>query len=156
MTALGSFMPGCPRGVRRPALEFEAQGPYYAETGMSYIAMPMTLTRRLYRYFALALATAHLVVFAAAPVVEGRLARLDVGIGVAVGDATPERSVPAHDPSTCIACQIISSIAALPQPATILLPTDDAGPRDRLPVDGARQVFQRQGFLSRAPPTLPA
>jgi len=118
--------------------------------------MPMTLTRRLYRYFALALATAHLVVFAAAPVIEGRLVNAEVGIGVAADDATPERRVPAHDPSTCITCQIISSVAAVPQPATILLPTDDDGPRDRFPVHGARQVFERQGFLSRAPPTLPA
>jgi hypothetical protein len=122
---------------------------------MSYIAMPMTLSRRLFRYFALALATAHLVVFAGAPLLEGSVARTQTGVGVAAGE-TSDRGIPAHDPGTCIACQIISSVAAVPQPATILLPADEARPHDRLPIHGARQVFQQQGFHSRAPPTLPS
>jgi hypothetical protein len=123
---------------------------------MNYIAMPMTFTRRLFRHFALALATAHLVVFAGAPALEISFAVAHAGIGVVADAGTPDRGIPTHDPATCIACQIISSVAVLPPPATILIPTDDARARDRFPVHGVRQVFQPQGFLSRAPPTLPA
>lgn len=116
----------------------------------------MTLPSHLFRRFALALATAQLVAFAAAPVVEGTVAVAQMGVGLSVDGGTSDRSVPTHDPSTCVACQLLSSVAALPQPATILVPDGDASGRERLLVDVPRQVFARQGFLSRAPPTLPA
>jgi hypothetical protein len=118
--------------------------------------MLMTPTRRLFRHFALVIATVHLVVFAVAPVLEASITVGQSGIGVVATGDTPDRSIPTHDPSTCIACQIISSVTAVPQPATIFLPTDDASTPDRFPVHGTRQVFAAQGFLSRAPPTLPA
>jgi hypothetical protein len=133
-----------------------AGGPYYAEIGSSYIEMPMTLTRRLFRRFALALATVQLVAFAAAPVLDGMTVAAQVGSGLAVDGPGPDQDFPAHDPGTCIACQLISSVAALPQPASILVPADDAGRREHLPADVPREVFPRQGFLSRAPPAVPA
>ena len=119
--------------------------------------MPMTLTRRLFKRFALALATAQIVAFAVAPVLEGTLAVAQVGSGFVVDrDTTPGKSVPTHDPSTCVACQLISAVAALPQPATLFVASDAASRREQPPVDLPRQLFPRQGFLSRAPPTLPA
>jgi hypothetical protein len=117
--------------------------------------MPMTLTRRLFRRFALALATIQLVAFAVAPVLEGRAVAAQGAVELALDQAGSDRTFPTHDPGTCVACQLLSSIAALPQAATILVRADEGSGRDHRPVDVPRQSFPRQGFHSRAPPAPP-
>ena len=118
--------------------------------------MRMTLTRRLCRYFVLALATARIVAFEGAPALEGARAIAHPDAGLTVDGNAPDRSAPFHDPSTCVICQLINSVAAPPRLPTILLPTDQASGRECVAIDVPRQHVRREGVLSRAPPTHPA
>ena len=118
--------------------------------------MPMTVARRLFRYLALALATAQIVAFAGAPVLEGTLAAAHTRNAVTTDSDAPHGGIPAHDPSTCAVCQLISSVAPPPQPPTIVIPQDDASGRVVVAVDQPGEHFRRTGVLSRAPPALPA
>jgi hypothetical protein len=117
--------------------------------------MRMTLSKRFFRHFALALATAQLVALTGAPVLEGAMAVAQVGAAHAVDGKTPEQGVPFHDPSTCVVCQLISSVAPPPQPATILAPADEASGREVHAVAFPRQDPRREGVRSRAPPAIP-
>lgn len=118
--------------------------------------MPMTVTRRFFRYFALALAAIQLAAFAGAPVLEGTIEVAGTRNVVTADSNGPDRSVPAHDSSTCAVCQLISSVAPPPQPGTIPAPRDETTGRIVSAVDLPGQHFRRSGVLSRAPPTLPA
>ena len=115
----------------------------------------MTAARRIYQYVVLALAAIQIVASAGAPVLEGRLAAAHLRNTVTEQSDAPQR-IPAHDPSTCALCQLISSVAPPPHPALVLVPRDDASGRVVVAVDQPPQHSRRTGVLSRAPPTLPA
>ena len=115
----------------------------------------MTAPRRFFRYLVLALAATQIVASAGAPVLEARLAAAHVSNAVTEQGTAPH-SIPAHDPSTCAVCQLISSVAPPPQASVILAPRDDVSGRVVVAVDQPRQQFRRTGVLSRAPPPLPA
>jgi hypothetical protein len=117
--------------------------------------MPMTAARRFFRYLVLALAATQIVASAGAPVLEARLAAAHVSNAVTEQSGAPH-GIPAHDPSTCAVCQLLSSVAPPPQAPLILAPRDDVSGRVVVAIDQPRQQFRRTGVLSRAPPTLPA
>ena len=116
----------------------------------------MTVARRFFRFLALALATAQIVVSVGAPVLEGALAAAQMRNTVTADTDAPQHGAPAHDPRTCAVCQLISSVAPPPQPTTIPVPCSEIRGRVIVAADLPSQNFRRTGVLSRAPPTLPA
>ena len=115
----------------------------------------MTVRSRLSRLLAIAVATIQIVAIASAPALEAALT-LTGGNAVTADQGGTDRNVPTHDPNTCVVCQLINSVAAPPERATILVATDESIDRDHAPVDLPRQHLTRKDSLSRAPPTLPA
>ena len=116
----------------------------------------MTVARRLFRYFALALASVQIVAFASAPALEGALAGSQVESSVSADRGDPDQRAPRHDPSTCVVCQLLSVIPSVPVPPTVPAPIGETGAVERPTVDVPRQQVLRRGALSRAPPALPA
>ena len=121
---------------------------------MHYIEMSMSPVRRAFRFVSLALAALQLVVTAGAPIYEAITVAPHNGRSASVASPDSEKTAPAHDPGTCPACQTLTAFARLPEAPRILLLSAEAGaPRDPT-VDATPQQTSRQGFLSRAPPTL--
>jgi hypothetical protein len=116
----------------------------------------MTVARRLFRYFALALASIQIVAFASAPAIEGALAVSKSEASVSADRGDSDRSAPRHDPSTCVVCQLLSVVASLPVPPTVAAPIGDTSAIERPAIDFPRQHILRRWALSRAPPALPA
>jgi len=121
---------------------------------MHYIEMSMSPVRRAFRFISLALAALQLVVTAGAPIYEALTVVPQIGSSASVASPDSEKSAPAHDPGTCPACQTLKAFARLPEAPRILLPSAETGAPRGPTVDAAPQQTSRQGFLSRAPPTL--
>jgi hypothetical protein len=118
--------------------------------------MPMTAFQRLFRYFALALAAIQIAAFAAAPALEAELVIPQANAAAAADQSTTDRGIPRHDPGTCVVCQIISVVAALPVPPTVPAPVSETRSVERPGPDRPSEHHARRDALSRAPPTLPA
>ena len=119
------------------------------------IPMPMKRLRLAFRRFALAIATAQLLAFAFAPVLEGITVEAHRTAEVAF---RTEGTAPtaAHNVETCVACQVMSTLASLPRSEAQELPASTAPEREWLTLAIPANGFQRQGLHSRAPPVLPS
>ena len=118
--------------------------------------MAMTTFRRLFRYFALALAAIQVGAFAAAPVLEASLIIPQTTAVAAANEGDTDRGIPRHDPGSCVVCQLISVVATLPTSPATTCPVVEASSAECPPLDSPRQHQVRRDALSRAPPTLPA
>ena len=115
----------------------------------------MTRFRQAFRRLALAVATAQLLAFAFAPVLEGITveAHRSAEVGVRPVDSAPGV---AHNVETCVACQVMSTLASVPRADGAAVPESAAPEREWMTLDTPADLFQRQGFHSRAPPALPS
>jgi hypothetical protein len=118
--------------------------------------MPMTAFRRVFRYFALALAAMQLAAFAGAPVLEASVAIPQATTVASADRGDTDRDIPRHDPGSCVVCQLISVVAALPASPAMPCPVVEASSAECPPLDAPRQHQVLRQALSRAPPTLPA
>jgi hypothetical protein len=119
--------------------------------------MPMTAFRRLFRYFALALASIQVAAFAGSPALEAALVVVpQAETAVSADEGGSDRSIPRHDPGSCVVCQLISVVAALPVPPTVVAPVGEISPVERPRLDAPRQHSVLRDALSRAPPAFPA
>lgn len=116
----------------------------------------MNRFRRFFRRLALAVASAQLLAFAFAPVFEGIAAGPRQGTELAVGPVGSSPAVPLHDVESCLACQVMNTMALLPNAEAQPLPSSTVAPTDWLTHQIPRDRFERQGFHSRAPPALPS
>ena len=116
--------------------------------------MPMNRLRLAFRRFALAIATAQLLAFAFAPVLEGITVEAHRTAEVAVRPVGTAPSA-AHNVETCVACQVMSTLASLPRSDEEQLPASSAPERDWLTLAIPANGVQHQGLHSRAPPLLP-
>lgn len=116
----------------------------------------MNRPRRIFRRLALALATAQLLAFAGAPVLDGITVGTQRSTVETIGPLGSAPTAPFHDVETCVACQVISTLACLPHAEAPPLPTSAAPAGDWLTLELRTDRFQRQGFHSRAPPALPS
>ena len=116
----------------------------------------MNRFRRFVRRLALAVASAQLLAFAFAPVFEGITAGPQQRSELAVGPVGSAPAAPFHDVETCLACQVMNTLALLPTAEAHPLPTSTVAANDWLTLEIPRDRFQRQGFHSRAPPGLPS
>jgi hypothetical protein len=126
-------------------------GPWY-----DTIHMTMTRLRRACRRLALAVASAQLLAFAVAPVFESIAVGPRQVSELAVVPQGSAPQAPFHDVETCVACQVMSTLACLPHSDPQPLPASAAPSHDWLTVESPLDCIQRQGFLSRAPPALPS
>ena len=113
--------------------------------------MPSTRLRPAFRRFALSLAAAQLLAYAAAPVIEAVTERPSTGAHVEA--AHTRTCVVLHAPDACLACQLLAVSARRPD-GTCLTPERSA----RMPI-GDRGMTSRAPrappgpFLTRAPPS---
>jgi hypothetical protein len=145
--------PGRPLGA--PQRDTWFRGPNMTRTGTLYIPTPMTFRSRLSRFIAIAFATIQIVAIAGAPALEAALTIRTIN-AVTADQNTPDRNVPSHDPSTCVVCQLINSIATPPERETIFVAAGESIDREHAPVDVPREHQRRADSLSRAPPSFPA
>ena len=121
---------------------------------MNYIEMPMSLVTRVFRIVAPMLAALQMAVFTGAPMYEALTLARQIAASASVASPDSEHRVPAHDASTCPACQTLRTTALLPDLPRLELPIDEAAAPGTVLVDPAPLQLSRQGFLSRAPPHL--
>jgi hypothetical protein len=118
--------------------------------------MPMNRFRRFVRRLAPAVASAQLLAFAFAPVFEGITAGPQQNTELAVGPVGSSPAAPFHDVETCLACQVMNTLALLPTAEAPTLPSTTVADNDWLTLAVPQDGIQRQGFYSRAPPVLPS
>lgn len=120
-----------------------------------YIITIMIRPRRVFRAIATVIAAGQFAVTAAAPAAEALLSAGQLARYHGTGDSVDEAPRHAHDASTCSACRVLQSpvrlescryVASLPSPASPWIPF----------VSRAVLQLTSVGFLSRAPPSLPA
>ena len=116
----------------------------------------MNRFRRFVRRLALAVASAQLLAFAFAPVFEGLAAGPEQRIEMAVGPVGSAPTVPFHDVETCLACQVMNTLALLPNAEAQPLPGSGVATSEWSTLEIPRDGFQRHGFHSRAPPVFPS
>ena len=131
---------------------------------MGYIEVSMNPIRRALRPLTLIIGVLHLAVSEAASMHQATIAppsRTSVA-GVVAGGAPgstvapgTNESSPAHDSSTCPACQTLRTAAWSIEPARSELPAIESGTSFDPPVQPSRRQVPRHARLSRAPPALP-
>ena len=114
--------------------------------------MAFSRTRSFIKRFALALAAAQLLAYAAAPLLESVLERTP---GPAHFEAASDAPcVPTHGAANCLACQLLTLHARQPEVTRIPDSADVAA----APATAASVAFTARapdtGFLTRAPPPL--
>lgn len=114
----------------------------------------MSLVTRVLRIVAPMLAALQLAVFTGAPMYEALTMARQVAASASVTSPDSEQRVPAHDASTCPACQTLRTTAWLPELPHLELPIGEATAATAALVDPAPRQLSREGFLSRAPPHL--
>jgi hypothetical protein len=106
-----------------------------------------------FRRFALALATAQAVAFAAAPVVDA-IAHRQHEAGSQQQIRSPERPSTHPDGGNCPACQLVNTHAPRPDAARLALPSANAAAGVAYADAAVPDQAPLKGLHSRAPPTL--
>ena len=119
-----------------------------------YIPMSMTSCSRLFRQVARILAAVQLLAFAIAPLLEAVTVAKQTTATVSVDAAQHHGSTLNHDPSTCSACQLLRTVARLPELPRVAVVGEDAPAPTDSATDLVARLSPRQGFLSRAPPAF--
>jgi hypothetical protein len=108
----------------------------------------------VFRRIARALAAVQLLLSAAAPFLEtASFVPTGQASIMAPGTGSPGARL-AHDPSTCPACQLLRLSAWKPEPTRLVLSDVGAHSSADFVVRAAPTQAPRQGFNSRAPPSL--
>jgi len=116
--------------------------------------MPMNNRSPLLRRIVRALAAVQLLAFAAAPLMEAVSVEGIQQSSVVAPNAHVQGLGSSHDPATCPACQILRVSARPTEPSALTLFDADAPSRPEFEARVAPQQVPRQGFQSRAPPSL--
>ena len=114
----------------------------------------MSLVTRVFRIVVPMLAALQLVVFTGAPMYEALTVARQVAASASVTSPDSEPRVPAHDATTCPACQTLRTTAWLPGLPQLEEPIGETTAPATALVDPSPRQLPRQGFLSRAPPHL--
>ena len=114
--------------------------------------MRMSRKSRLFRRFAIVVATVQLVAFAGASVLEAATVANQKVATYSVDDAQSNAGV-IHDPGTCPACQLLTAHARRSDATTIALPSVDVASIARTNDVARPESAPRTGFSSRAPPS---